>query len=80
MIVDVVADDTIGLDLFTQILDKRYVKIIACTSLASPTLITNLLDNGVIGYFSKRGSSDELLKAADAIVIGKRYVPDEYTF
>lgn len=78
LIVDVVADDTIGLDLFSTILSKHKVNIIAYTSLTSPALVANLFDLGVKGYVSKRQSARELLVAAKTVLAGYKHVPKEY--
>jgi DNA-binding NarL/FixJ family response regulator len=81
LVLDVVAPDVNGLDLFTDILKiNPAAKLIAYTSLKSVILVENLLSIGVKGYVSKTQSTNDLLTAIKDVNNGLIYVPQKYTF
>lgn len=81
LVLDVVAPDVNGLDLFTDILKLNpAAKLIAYTSLKSAVLVENLLSIGVKGYVSKTQSPDDLLKAIKDVSYGLVSVPQKYVF
>lgn len=81
LLMDVVAPDVSGLELFKTIrIEFPAIKIVAYTTLASPILVENLLQNGVHGYLNKRQPPTEISAAILIVCSGRRYVPEEYEF
>ena len=81
LILDVVAPDVNGLDLFTEI-SKNYaaIKIIAYTSLKSPILVENLLMVGAKGFVNKSQDPHDLLDAVEDVYNGYISVPQKYKY
>ncbi len=81
IVLDVVAPDVNGLDLFTDILKiNPAAKLIAYTSLKSAVLVENLLSIGVKGYVSKTQLPEDLVAAIKDVYFGLTSVPAKYTF
>lgn len=81
MVLDVVASDVNGLDLFTDILKLHpTARLIAYTSLKSAVLVENLLSIGVKGYVSKTQPADDLITAIKDVNLGLTSVPSKYVF
>ncbi len=81
LILDVVADDVIGIELFRTIGNAHpTLPIIAYTSLGSPILVENLLRSGVRGYVSKTEDIDALCAAVKKVAQGRLHLPPEYAF
>lgn len=81
LILDVVAPDINGLDLFTTIIsDFPSVKIIAYTSLKSTILVENLLGIGVKGFVNKTQSPQDLIEAIKDVNFDLISVPEKYKF
>ena len=79
LIMDVVAPDVEGLELFKEVHQKfPEIAVLAYSTLKSPLLVENLLAIGVQGYVNKRQSESELLEALNTIVSGKTWVPEQY--
>lgn len=81
LVLDVVADDVVGIELFRTI-SRRYpaLPIIAYTSLGSPILVENLLRCGVRGYVSKTEDVEVLCEAVSKVVQGRLHLPAELSF
>lgn len=79
LILDIIAPDVQGLDLFAE-LTAQYnsLKIIAYTSLKGPILVENLLSMGVMGFVSKLQPLDDLLACVHKVDAGTRVVPEKY--
>ncbi len=79
LVVDIVAPDIVGLDLFAELQNKyASLKVIAYTSLRGPILIENLLSLGVMGYVHKLQPLDALIACMRQVDAGKRNVPEKY--
>jgi DNA-binding NarL/FixJ family response regulator len=81
MILDVVAPDVLGLDLFAEV--RRLfpaVALIAYTHLRSPILIQNLLTLGVKAYVNKMQPLADLLQALTQVEAGQIYLPPKYAY
>jgi DNA-binding NarL/FixJ family response regulator len=79
LILDVIAPDVSGLELFQKIrTDFPRQKIVAYTTLSSPVLVENILLNGAKGYMNKRQSPEEIREALLKVCEGGRYVPEDY--
>ncbi|MGD1848177.1 MAG: LuxR C-terminal-related transcriptional regulator [Salibacteraceae bacterium] len=81
LVLDIVAPNVEGLDLFKTI-RKTYPKlsIVAHSSLTSTVLVDNLLQMGVQGYVSKRQPPETLFKALESVCRNEIYVPEQYQF
>jgi len=79
LILDVVATDIVGLELF-ELVRKNFsdLKLIAHTSLSSVLLVENLLYIGVKGYINKRQSPNELIDCIKKVYTNEIYLPKEY--
>lgn len=81
LILDVVAPDINGLDLFTNIInDFPKIKIVAYTSLKSTILVENLLSIGVKGFVNKSQPPQDLIQAIKDVNFDLIYVPEKYKF
>lgn len=81
LIMDVVAPDVTGLELFEKITrDFNSIKIIAHTALTSPLLVENLLSMNVRGYVNKRQPETAIIEAINTIISDEIYVPDDYKY
>ena len=81
LILDVVAPDINGLDLFTTIIsDFPSAKIIAYTSLKSTILVENLLSIGVKGFVNKTQPPQDLIEAIKDVNFDLISVPEKYKF
>jgi DNA-binding NarL/FixJ family response regulator len=81
MMLDIVADDVTGLELFQEFKDKYpRIFVIAYSSLSSPVLVENLLYLGVKGYVNKRQTKDELIQTILKVAEGNIVVPDDYKY
>ncbi len=81
LILDVVAEDIIGIELF-RLIGERYptLPLIAYTSLGSPLLVENLIRAGARGYVCKTEELDTLCAAVRKVLQGKVHLPAEYAF
>lgn len=81
VILDIIAPDVAGLELFETIRKKfPSIGIIAYSSLNSAILIENLLSIGVGGFVNKKQNPDDLLHAIQMVYDKEIYVPEEYKF
>jgi len=81
LILDVIAPNINGLELFTSIgSNYPHIKIVAYTTLTSPILIENLLASGANAYINKRQKLTEVKAAILQVCEGKKYVPDQFSF
>ncbi|MEO8235610.1 MAG: response regulator transcription factor [Flavobacterium sp.] len=81
LVLDIVADDILGLELFNFVLSNYPTcKIIAHSSLSSTTLVENLLNIGVKGYVNKKYPIEILFAAIKTVFDDKVYVSNEYLF
>jgi DNA-binding NarL/FixJ family response regulator len=79
LIMDVLAPDVTGLDLYLNVRKNHdQVKIIAYTSLRSKILIESLMGIGVKGYVNKNQPPEDLLEAIKDVHYDLISVPDEY--
>lgn len=79
LILDIIAPDVDGLELFENI-HKKYpdIGLIAYSSLNSAILIENLLAIGVLGFVNKKQAPEQMLLAIQRVNNGEIYLPDEY--
>jgi DNA-binding NarL/FixJ family response regulator len=81
LVMDVVAPEVNGLDLFQEVLEKYpSLKIIAYTSLKSTILVENLLSIGVKGFVNKSQKSKDILDAILSVCEDQIVVPEKYKF
>lgn len=81
LIMDVVAHEVNGLDLFQEVLVKySYLKIIAYTSLKSTILVENLLSIGVKGFVNKSQKANDVYEAILSVFENEIVVPEKYKF
>ncbi|RXR20585.1 response regulator transcription factor [Flavobacterium amnicola] len=81
LILDIVADDVLGLEIFETILkDYPDSKIIAHSSLSSSILVENLLSIGIKGFVNKKQDINDLKEAVLTVANDKTYVSKNYTF
>jgi DNA-binding NarL/FixJ family response regulator len=79
LLMDVVAPDVNGLDLFKEIRKLHpTVHLVAYTQLKSPILIESLLQIGVRGYVSKLQPAQDLVAAVQAVAAGELSFPPKY--
>lgn len=83
IILDLLLGDESGLDLFPLL--KEYCetkkiplpKVLVCSALEDTFKIQTTLKLGAVGFLSKTGGREELLKAISTILEGKSYVSGE---
>ncbi len=81
LILDIVAPDVTGLDLFTELIKQhKSIKIIAYSTLKSHVLVENLLSIGVKGFVNKNQQPEDLLQAIKDVYYDLIYVPEKYKF
>lgn len=81
LILDVVAPDVSGLDLFTEVREKYPdISLVAYTTLNSTILVENLLISGAHAYINKRQRPEEIREALREVCNGRKYVPEEFRF
>ncbi len=81
LIMDVVAPEVNGLDLFVEVLELYSdLKIIAYTTLKSIVLVENLLSIGVKGFVNKSQKSSDVYNAIIDINENQIVVPEKYKF
>lgn len=79
LIMDVLAPDVTGLELYLNALKKyEAIKIIAYTSLRSEILVDSLLSLGVKGYVNKNQPPEDLMEAIKDVHYDLVSVPCEY--
>lgn len=81
VILDIVAPDIQGLELFIELKENyKNLNQIAYSTLKSPILIENLLSIGVKGFVNKSQEISELIKAINEVDEGYIFVPEKYRF
>ena len=81
LVMDIVAPDVNGLELFVDVIKKyNSIKIIGYSTLRSPVLVENLLSIGVKGFVNKAQPIDDLMKAIKDVNYDLVYVPEKYKF
>jgi DNA-binding NarL/FixJ family response regulator len=81
LILDFLAADVIGHEVFKFVTDNYpTIKIIAYTSLSTPTLVENLFSLGIRGYVNKKQPEIKLFEAINKVAEGGYYLPQEYDF
>jgi DNA-binding NarL/FixJ family response regulator len=81
IIVDIVAPDVQGLDLFVELKEKyKDLNQLAYSTLKSPVLVENLLSINVKGFVNKSQEISELMEAINEVHNGHIYVPEKYRF
>lgn len=81
IILDIVAPDIQGLDLFVELREKfKDLNLLAYSSLKSPILVENLLSIGVKGFVNKSQEITELIKGIHEVCDGSIHVPEKYRF
>lgn len=81
IILDIVAPDVQGLDLFVELKEKyEDLNQLAYSSLKSPVLVENLLSINVKGFVNKSQEITELIDAIIEVHNGRIYVPEKYRF
>lgn len=81
LILDIVAPDVTGLELFETI-SSHYpsVQLLAYSTLNSAILTENLLSIGVRGFVNKKQDPSEIIKAIHLLLDDKLAIPEEYKF
>jgi DNA-binding NarL/FixJ family response regulator len=81
LILDIVAPDVVGLELFEMVVsDFPEIKVLAYSSLNSPILIENLLSIGVMGFVNKKEEEHVILKAIISVYNDTIFVEDQYKY
>jgi DNA-binding NarL/FixJ family response regulator len=81
LILDIVAPDVAGLELFEQIaVSHPDVIQIAYSTLNSPMLVENLLILGVKGFVNKKQEAADLLECILKVQEGDISIPEDFTF
>jgi DNA-binding NarL/FixJ family response regulator len=81
LVLDIVAPDVIGLELFEMVVsDFPDVKVLAYSSLNSPILIENLLSIGVMGFVNKKENENTILSAIISVYNDTIFVEDQYKY
>ncbi len=81
LILDIVAPDVVGLELFEMVVsDFPDVKVLAYSSLNSPILIENLLSIGVMGFVNKKENENVILSAIISVYNDTIFVEDQYKY
>jgi DNA-binding NarL/FixJ family response regulator len=79
MLMDVLAPDVTGLELYVETLKKhKTLRILSYTSLRSVILVENLLELGVKGYVNKNQPPEDLLQGIRDVGAGLITVPHIY--
>lgn len=81
LMLDVLAPDTRGLELF-EVVSKKYprVKMIAHTSLSSTILVESLLTLGVKAYVNKKQKPEDIVTAIREVLDDGIYLPADFQF
>jgi DNA-binding NarL/FixJ family response regulator len=81
LILDIVAPDVVGLELFEMVVsDFPDIKVLAYSSLNSPILIENLLSIGVIGFVNKKEQENIVLSAIISVYNDSVFVEEQYKY
>jgi DNA-binding NarL/FixJ family response regulator len=81
LVLDIVAPDVVGLELFEMVVsDFPDVKVLAYSSLNSPILIENLLSIGVMGFVNKKEHENIILSAIISVYNDTIFVEDQYKY
>ena len=81
LVLDVVAPDVEGLELFRQLGNSHpELPLMAYTTLKSPVLVENLLALGVLGYVNKRQAVAEAQETVRQVASGQVAVPEQYRY
>lgn len=81
LILDIVAPDVTGLELFESISSNHpAVKLLAYSTLNSAILTENLLSIGVRGFVNKKQDPSEIIRAIHLLLDDKLAIPEEYKF
>jgi DNA-binding NarL/FixJ family response regulator len=81
LILDIVAPDVVGLELFEMVVsDFPEIKVLAYSSLNSPILIENLLSIGVMGFVNKKEDENVILNAIISVYNDTIFVEDQYKY
>lgn len=78
ILLDVNLPDINGVDMVKLILDKRAtIKILGLSTYSEPSIINQMIKNGVKGYLLKNATSDELVSAISQVHDGNFYFGSE---
>jgi DNA-binding NarL/FixJ family response regulator len=81
LILDIVAPDILGLDLFEEIAaNYPLIKVIAHTTLSSAMLVENLLSIGVRGFINKKQAEADIIVCIENVYANEISIPNEYHF
>jgi DNA-binding NarL/FixJ family response regulator len=81
LILDIIAPDVLGLELFEVIAAKHpEIKIIAHSTLSSVMLLENLLSIGVRGFVNKKQNEKDIITCIEQVLANEISVPEEYLF
>lgn len=79
LVLDIITPDVSGIEVFEQVAAAYpEIRIIAYSSLGSPTLIQNLIEVGVRGYVNKRQPLEDLKAAVETVAGGEISLPVAY--
>lgn len=69
-----------GIDVCKEITEKhKSTKVLAISMFNEESFVTEILNNGAMGYILKNTGRDELLKAINTILSGQSYFSDDVT-
>ncbi len=78
ILLDVNLPDISGVEMVKLILDKRAtIKILGLSTYSEPSIINQMIKNGVKGYLLKNATSDELVSAISKVHNGEFYFGSE---
>lgn len=81
LILDIVAPDILGIDLFEEIAaNYPLIKVIAHTTLSSAMLVENLLSIGVRGFINKKQAEADIIVCIENVYANEISIPNEYHF
>jgi DNA-binding NarL/FixJ family response regulator len=81
LILDIVAPDILGIELFEEIaLNYPHINVIAHTTLSSAMLVENLLSIGVRGFINKKQAEADMIVCIENVHANEVSIPEEYHF